>query len=303
VALTRAQLLQGNSTLGTVIPGVQGVTAGTGIQISNTGVLSINGSDPALTAFIRTNNPLAYNAYVWPGSDGAPGQQLTTDGSGNIDWADADGIPWTLKGQLVVGTGVSTQALLNAGTNTSVLLADATSTNGLVYSNASTAAILAPAGTTAQRPGLPGNPAAVAGQFRFNTQDLVMELYNGVIWVPVGSAIQAGLGINLSGTVPNQVYKASTPIQNGPPAAGTLPAQAIDGSVYWDNNTGLMFVRYNDGSSTQWVQVIPSSGAIAGTVTSVNITGTGGVTAVGGPITSSGTFTVGLDLTSLPLLP
>jgi hypothetical protein len=268
-------------------------------------VLSVNlsGLTPLLDPLYVKLNGGTYNGYVWPNSDGLPGQQLTTDGSGNINWADADGIPWTAKGQLVVGTGVSTQALLNAGTNTSVLLADSTAATGLVYSNASTSAILAPAGTPAQRPGLPGNPAAVAGQFRFNTTDLVMELYNGVIWVPIGSAIQAGLGINLSGTVPNQVYKASTPIQNGPPAAGTLPAQAIDGSVYWDNNTGLMFVRYNDGSSTQWVQVIPSSGAIAGTVTSVNIAGTGGVTAVGGPITSSGTFTVGLDLTSLPLLP
>ena len=206
MALTRAQLLQGNSLQGAVIPGVQAVTAGIGIQISNTGVLSINGNDLALKSFIRTNNTLAYNSYVWPGSDGPSGYQLSTDGAGNLNWT----IPTTVT--------------------------------------------------------------------------------------------QAGLGINLSGTAPNQVYKLSVPIQFGPPAAGTLPAQAIDGSEYWDDNLGSEFIRYNDGTSTQWVQTIP--GSPGGTVTFVGITGTQGISVVSGsPVTTSGTITLGFSLSTLPLLP
>lgn len=28
----------------------------------------------------------AYNDYQWPGTDGTPGEQLTTDGAGNLTW-------------------------------------------------------------------------------------------------------------------------------------------------------------------------------------------------------------------------
>jgi hypothetical protein len=31
-------------------------------------------------------NQVAYNAYKWPGTDGAAGEQLTTDGAGNLSW-------------------------------------------------------------------------------------------------------------------------------------------------------------------------------------------------------------------------
>jgi hypothetical protein len=75
--------------------------------------------------------------------------------------------------------------------------------------------------------------------------------------------------------------------------------------MYWDDNLGEMFIRYNDGTSTQWVQITPSGGGGGGTgtVTSVGITGSGGITSVGGPITSSGVITVGFSLPALPVLP
>jgi hypothetical protein len=103
-----------------------------------------------------------------------------------------------------------------------------------------------------------------------------MEVYMGTAWIPIGAPIQAGLGINLSGTSPNEVYKLDVPIQFGPPTAGVLPAEAIDGSLYWDDNQGLLFIRYNDGNTTQWVQVVPSgppASAYTGTAP-IDITGT-----------------------------
>jgi hypothetical protein len=133
-----------------------------------------------------------------------------------------------------------------------------------------------------------------------------MEVYTGTGWVSIGAPIQAGLGINLSGTSPNEVYKLDVPIQFGPPAAGTLPAEAIDGSLYWDDNQGLLFIRYNDSTSTQWVQVIPSGGGGGGTgtVTSVGINATNGILASGtNPVTTAGTINLQIDLATLPPIP
>ena len=175
MALTRAQLLQGNSSQGTVIPGVQAVTAGSGVQINGSGVLSINGSDPTFNGFIKTNNNLAFNNYVWPGSLGAVGQQLTViNGSGQLDWADADGIPWTLKGQLVAATGSGTtnQALVNVGVNTSFLIANSSTATGLAYTDSVNTAALLPDGVTNDRPVGP-----LAGQVRFNTTNQEFEGY------------------------------------------------------------------------------------------------------------------------------
>jgi len=38
------------------------------------------------TVSLGTQNQGAYNQYQWPATDGAPDQQLTTDGSGNLTW-------------------------------------------------------------------------------------------------------------------------------------------------------------------------------------------------------------------------
>ena len=95
-------------------------------------------------------------------------------------------------------------------------------------------------------------------------------------------SFNSGLGTAVNGGF----LKASTPIQNGPPTPGTAQLQAIDGSVYWDNNTGLMFVRYNDGSSVQWVQVIPSPPSTTGFTGTFQSLSSQTVTVANGIITS-----------------
>lgn len=42
-----------------------------------------------MATFVKLNNPNAYNSYVWPLTDGQPGQQLETDGAGNLSWQNA----------------------------------------------------------------------------------------------------------------------------------------------------------------------------------------------------------------------
>jgi len=140
------------------------------------------------------------------------------------------------------------------------------------------------------------------GELWYDTSTSTLKVYQTTVF-PIGwteTAQPPGLGLVISGSA----VKVSIPIQFGPPVAGTLPAEAVDGSVYWDDNLGEMFIRYNDGTSTQWVQITPSGGGGGtGTVTSVGITGSGGITSVGGPITSSGVITVGFSLPALPVLP
>jgi Collagen triple helix repeat (20 copies) len=50
----------------------------------------------------------------------------------------------------------------------------------------------------------------------------------------------------------------------GPAGSGTTvivsdnpPAGAADNSIWWESDTGLLYVRYNDGTSTQWVIASP----------------------------------------------
>ncbi len=80
------------------------------------------------------------------------------------------------------------------------------------------------------------------------------------VWtaVPSTSATTFGLGLSVSGSI----VKASVPQQSTPPAAGTGAAGAIDGSLYWDDTFGAMFIRYNNAGSPTWVQIVPDGGGL-----------------------------------------
>ncbi len=227
----------------TLVGQVQGVKQGVGVVILPDGTINFDAS--SATGVMRLNNPTAYNAYVWPGLSGAPaaGTILSSDGAGNLLWT----------GNYVPTVGVTP-------------------------ATASVGAAVLPAGGNTQRP-----LTSVNGYIRFNTDSDLLEYYDGTNWVSVVSvgptpSTTVGLGLAVSGTA----IKVSIPIQFGPPPAGTLPAEAIDGSMYWDDNLGLLFIRYNDGTSTQWVQVTPTGSSpptytgtvpidVSGTAISLNI--------------------------------
>jgi hypothetical protein len=211
----------------------------------------------------------AYNGYTWPTTPGSAGQQMTTDGAGNLTWGDSDGIPWTAKGQLIVGTGAGTDTLLNVGGNTSFLIADSSTASGLIYSGSSTSAAQMPAGDGTQRP----SPAA-AGQIRFNTVTQKFEFYTGSGWDEVASGpsptppIPSTIVSSVSGTAPIVSSGGNTPAISITPATS-----GAAGSMSAADKAKL------DGAST-----IVSSVDVAG--------GTTGLTFSGGPITSSGTITM-----------
>jgi hypothetical protein len=234
-----------NSAQGVVLTGqAVGVTAGTGVTIAANGQISFDSA--TAVGIMRLNNPGAYNAYVWPGVDGAAGQQLTTDGAGNLVWT-ASGTPtYTAKGQIEAATGAGTSALLNVGANTSFLIADSSAATGLIYSNSSTSAAQMPAGATGARP----SPAA-AGQIRFNTTTNKFEFYTGGSWEEVASGdptvstfVKQTVPSAPAGATGNAVIPAGTTLQRQ-----TAPAVTVGQLRY--NTTDNEFEGYG-GSPAAW---------------------------------------------------
>jgi hypothetical protein len=72
----------------------------------------------------------------------------------------------------------------------------------------------------------------------------------------IGAAVIAGTGIAVAyndTTGKTQVTATGgTPIV---PISDTPPGSPIDGQLWWESDTGLLSIRYNDGTSTQWVAV------------------------------------------------
>jgi len=156
--------------------------------VDSTGRITVAGSVP-VDGFVKLNNPVAYNTYIWPDSIGLPGTFLYTDGTGNLQWKfPPDAVP----------SGLGTSEIDN-------------------------------------------------------------------------------------------FLKVSIPVSSVPPVVGVGQDEAMEGSLYWDDIIGQLFIYYNDGNTSQWVSASPPTPPLpGGTVTSV-ATGTG---LTGGPITSSGTISV-----------
>ena len=272
MALTRAQLLSGNSAQGIVLSGqTQGVTAGPGLIIDSNGSIQIN-SQTVIGVMKLGQTPTsaagAYNGYTWPTTPGLIGQQLATNGSGTLSWSDPDGLAWTAKGQIVVGTGVDTQTFLNVGADGTILIADSSQVSGLAYTSnyvptagATTAAFL-PAGITANRPSL--SPSQ-AGAIRYNASTTSMELWNGTAWETIASDA-------LTGFVP----------QTSPVGSAVMPAgsdgsrDASPAAGYTRFNTSIANLEFWNG--TTWVTT-----ATGGTVT--NVTGTAPINVATGTTT------------------
>jgi len=243
LALTRAQLIQGNSSQGTVIPGtVQGVTQGAGIAIAANGTISVDSQ--SIIGVMKLGQTAgtaaaAYNSYDWPTTTGTPGQQLTINTVGGVTtlaWGDPDQIPWTAKGQLVVGTGLATQTILNVGANGSILIADSSQPSGLDYTSnfvsttGPTGAANIPAGAVGARPVAP-----VTGQFRFNTGSLAMEFWNGLSWQTI-PASTTGLFVDKTSATGSAAMPAGTSLQrDAAPAQGYTRFNSTTGTLeFWD---------------------------------------------------------------------
>ena len=83
-----------------------GVKAGANITIATDGTISVSSG-----SFILSNNPYAYNAYVWPTSTGTDNQilSLSNGTTGQLAWVDANV-------NIVAGTGISVTTVGNSNT-------------------------------------------------------------------------------------------------------------------------------------------------------------------------------------------
>ena len=254
MSLTRAQLLSGDTSQGTVLRGqVQGVKRGVGITISANGAISV---DPVtITGVVKTNNVSAYNSYIWPSLNGTDNQVLTTADDGTLRWGDVSDDffknVFTAKGQLIVGTGVKTYTLQNVGINTAFAVADSATASGLIYTNNMTSAVLLPVGDSAERDCycIPAD-GPLTGQFRYSTTYDTLEFYNGVKWVQVAASdldIETFVKqtVPLVGTGSAVIVPGTTAQRQNAPLAG-----------YFRYNSTLQLMEFYDG--TKWIQIASS---------------------------------------------
>ena len=254
MALTRAQLLMGDSSQGPVLAGqVQAVKAGSGISIDASGTITVNSQSVIGVMKLgqtAASAAAAYNSYEWPIAVGTPGQQITIQSVGGVAslaWGDPDQIPWTAKGQLVVGTGAGTQDLLNVGTNGQILIADSSTTTGLAYTgnyvatSGPTSAANIPAGAPALRPLTPP-----AGAFRYNSTTTRLEFYNGAAWESVASSGTNGF-VEKTSDVGAALMPAGTQLQR--------PGVAAGGYMRFNDDTD----KFEFFNGTSWVTMASST--------------------------------------------
>jgi hypothetical protein len=126
-------------------------------------------------------------------------------------------------------------------------------------------------GTSGNRP-----TGRVVGEPYVNLADMQFGVVNGsnvatdLLGVPIfstGASYVANNPVNYQGRLYSALVSVSpgvwNPAQWSPLGSGqvyvsdTAPAGASANSLWWDSSSGLLFLNYNDGNSTQWVLAVP----------------------------------------------
>ena len=119
-----------------------------------------------------------------------------------------------------LGTGVTGSSLTSVGTLTSLTVSGNVDLTGTGY-------LQLPSGNdTTDRPSSPAE-----GMLRWNDTSNVFEGYDGNVWGKIGG---------------------------GAAVSSAAPSAANEGDLWYDTDDGRMFVYYNDGSSSQWVDASPN---------------------------------------------
>lgn len=169
----------------------------------------------------------------------------------------------TASGNVAI-SGTSGAFSINADTTLTRLQAG-------VFKFDSSAAVVAPVGTTLQRP-----EEAAAGMYRYNTSTSVMEFYNGSIWVAIATGGQALTAVSV----------ATANGFSGTSSGGTTPELTLKTTAQ-----GLL-----TGNSTTGVISAAVSGTDIKTVGGVSLVGSGDIgvigAAYGGTGVNNGTDTI-----------
>ena len=123
---------------------------------------------------------------------------------------------------------------------------------------------------------LAANPTGIAGRVYYNSANNVLRLYDGSAWVDLST-----------GADDNTTYTF-----NVPAATTTIRLAGSDSSQQDVSITGSGLISVTRTSATE-LTIGTTATDNVGTVTSVDVSGgTTGLTASGGPVTSSGTITL-----------
>lgn len=210
-------------------------------QVATTAFVTNQAADTASpmdgTAAIGTSKRYARQDHVHPtDTSRAPTASPTFTGTVTTPLTTA-GIVTTTSGGVLGST--AQVPLTNGGTNASLTAVN----GGVVYSDSTKMAISA-AGTSGQV--LRSNGAA-APTWQTNNLDSLSDV--------VISAPDPGQVITYNGT--NWINGTSG--GGGVTASATPPSSPVNGSAWFDTNAGTLYVYYDDGNSSQWVQVQANS--------------------------------------------
>jgi len=256
--------------------------SGTPLDVANggTGVTTATGTG----SVVRANTPI----LITPIIGNALGTSLKLFGSGNGDVTivpDATGTSWSFI--LPTTAGSSNQVLTSSGGGLMTWTTPAPPGTGTVTSVGITVpTFLSVAGT----------PITTSGILAVTLSGTPLPVLNG----GTGVTTSTGSGSNVLSTSPT--FTTSININGSTSGTVTVQTQAIAGTYNYNLPTTA-------GASGQ---VLTSAGGLTspmtwttpttGTVTSVNMTVPTFLSVTGGPITSTGTFTVTLSGTPLPVL-
>ena len=242
-------------TLG-LIPGMVVTSSTGGVSVpNNTTIVSISGNTAVLSNNVTGSGTPTFSA-IGPSDTAADGGGIILAGNSNhtFTWSntndawqssedmelaanktyniiDGSGNPREMlsltqigptAGAGVVaglGTGVTSSSLTSVGTLSSLTVSGNVELTGTGY-------LQLPSGTDAERP----NPAA-EGMLRWNDTSNVFEGYDGNAWGKIGG---------------------------GAAVQSAAPSSANEGDLWYDTDDGRMFVYYNDGGSSQWVDASPN---------------------------------------------
>lgn len=232
---------------------------------------------------------VAVNDTGFVPNPGSPGYVLTTGASGTPGWnlasslsvasagsaTSSTNISGGTAGQIHYQSGVSTTAFVANGTSGQVLSSNGSSAPGWVNPNTLT---VSAASTATSLSGTQAANVVYAGPTSGTGAATFRSLVAGDI--PTLNQNTTGTASNVTGTVL---------IANGG-TGQTSASAAINALVPDQSGNNTKFLTTN-GTSVSWSSIPSSTG---GTVTSVTGSGgTTGMTLAGGPITSSGTLTLG----------
>ena len=239
-------------TLG-LIPGMEVASNTAGITVpSGTTIVTITGNQATLSNNVTGTGTPTFSA-IGPSDTGADGGGIIVNGTTNKTflwgnqfdaWTSSEHMDLAASkeyrinnvliasgsqigpttGVFTLGAAVTTSSLTSVGTLTSLTVSGNADFDGTGY-------LKLPGGTDAQRPGETNQPAAEAGQLRWNTENTTFEGYDGNVWGKIGG---------------------------GAAVQSAAPSTANEGDLWYDTDDGRMFVYYNDGSSQQWVDASPN---------------------------------------------